>query len=250
MFYRAIRKKLLYLRENYGITGIKGGTEVEDLNFKEISILRQISKNIMPLTVKIGGPEARNDMRACIEIGVDIILAPMIESIYGLENFVSSLGDIEKYYGKKVLKAINVETITCYKSLNEIFSSNFFKEISSITVGRSDLAGSMKKEVDSEEVINITKDIVDNARKLGKKTSVGGKIKIGNAEKIHSLINPDMINTRHIIIDLNYKPSKIKEAVLQSLLFEIEIYKIFSRYGKKKFYQERIEDTLKRAGIK
>ncbi|HOJ49815.1 MAG TPA: aldolase/citrate lyase family protein [Spirochaetota bacterium] len=250
MFYSKIRKKLLYLRNTFGIIGLKGGTEVEDLNFKEIAVMRKISSGIMPLTVKIGGPEARNDMRECIEIGVDVILAPMIESPYALENFITSSKEVENYYNKKILKAINFETITCYKYINEIFSSKFFADISSITIGRTDLAGSMGEEVDSDEVINVTKDIVKRSKEHGKKTSVGGKIKIGNIEKIAKVIMPDMINTRHIIIDVSYKPAALKEALVESLLFEIELYKIFSKYGKKEFYKARIEDTLKRAGLK
>ena len=58
-----LRKKLWYLRDSYGIVGVKGGTEVEDMSFEELAILRELSKDIVPMMVKIGGPEARNDIR-------------------------------------------------------------------------------------------------------------------------------------------------------------------------------------------
>ncbi len=239
-----------YLKEECSVVRIKGGTEVEDLTFKEILFLRKITKNTFPLTVKIGGPEARNDIRFLLENGIDTVLGPMIESEYGLKNYISSVKDLETYYNKKIEKAINVETITTYGNLNKIYNSIYFDDVMSVTVGRSDLSGSMGKSVDDPEVIKITKDIIDRAKKLNKKTSVGGKIRTDNIDLVTKQIGPDLINTRHIVFDLS-QGKELKKPLIESLLFEIDLYQAFKKICpiKKEIYEYRIQDTLKRAGM-
>jgi hypothetical protein len=248
---KKLRKKLIYLKENYGIIGLKGGTEVEDLSFPEIGFLRKITRGIMPLTVKIGGPEARNDLRFVLDKEVDKVLGPMVESVYGLRNFVSAVGEMEEYYGRTIEKAINIETITAYENLDIIYNSPYFEKIHSITVGRSDLSGSMDKKVDDPEVMEMTKNIIRKAREMGKFTSVGGKVTVMNIERVRDEIEPDLINTRHIVFDV--KQSKdLKQALIEGLLLEIELYRFFRRIcpGKRKAYDQRIEDTYQRAGIR
>lgn len=241
----------MYLKENYGIVGLKGGTEVEDLSFKEIFYLRKLTKDIMPLTVKIGGPEARNDMRFLLEKGIDKALAPMIESAYGLKNFTEALNGFESYYGKKIQKAINTETITTYQNLDSIFESPFFEYIDSITVGRSDLSGSMGKTVDEPEVMEVTKNIIKKAREKGKKSSVGGKITVKNIQSVQKELGSDYINTRHIVFDTSFS-GDLQKSLIEGLLFEVELYQKFLKISKqrKKAYINRIKDTYQRAGLK
>ena len=238
------------LKEKHGVIRIKGGTEVEDLSFPEIAFIRKITRGIFPMTVKIGGPEARNDIRFILENGIDTVLGPMIESVYGLKNFIECTTQLEEYYQVKVEKAINIETIETYQSLDAIFASPYFKEVASITVGRSDLSGSMNKDVDDPEVIKITRDIVQRAGAMGKKTSVGGKITTKNIEMIKKDIGPDRVNTRHIVYDLS-QSMDFNSALVAGLLFEIELYQAFKKIcpSKRVFYENRIQDTKGRAGL-
>lgn len=78
--FQQLRDRLKELRDAGGLTALKTGTEVEDMSFEEIRLLRALSDRIVPLFVKIGGPEARNDMRELARAGVDGLIAPMIES--------------------------------------------------------------------------------------------------------------------------------------------------------------------------
>jgi hypothetical protein len=86
---------------------------------------------------------------------------------------------------------------------------------------------------------------------MGKFTSVGGKVTVMNIERVRDEIEPDLINTRHIVFDV--KQSKdLKQALIEGLLLEIELYRFFRRIcpGKRKAYDQRIEDTYQRAGIR
>ncbi|HMV35834.1 MAG TPA: hypothetical protein PKD60_08080, partial [Turneriella sp.] len=71
-----LQKKLRLLNQQHGVIALKTGTEVEDMDGAEIAVMRQISAAAgLPLVVKIGGPEARRDMRECLALGVDVLLA-------------------------------------------------------------------------------------------------------------------------------------------------------------------------------
>jgi len=215
-----LREHLKVLAEKHNLVGVKGGTEVEAMTFKEIKLMREISRGIVPMTVKIGGPEARNDIEYMLNIGIDKILAPMIESSYSLKNFVDACHSLVKI-GKAAL-AINIETITAYNALNAIFKSPFFRHIEQVTVGRSDLSASMEKNVDDAEVTAATKNIVDLAKLLGKQTSTGGKINPCNALSIQKKIGSDFINTRHMVVKCGSKT--ISDDVESALGWEKKFY--------------------------
>lgn len=210
------------LKSEHGLVGFKGGTEVEDMTYAEISLLDELGGSDIPLTVKIGGPEARNDIRALKRLGVFGILAPMIESEYALKNFVMSIQDIFEGEEKPYL-AINIETKSGYLNLEAILKSKYFDSINQVTVGRSDLSASMDRKVDDEVVLAVTRDIVSQVRDRGKATSVGGSLNPLNVQVVRELIRPDRVNTRHLIFTFTIS-SNLFDAVRRGLEFEILLY--------------------------
>lgn len=249
-----LRKLLKEFISKYGFCGLKGGTETEDMDFEEIKVLYLLGKEILPVGVKIGGPEARTDIRACLEVGVDGISAPMIESEYALRNFINTLKSLlsPSQYGK-LRKSINLETITGYRNLLEITDSPSFNEIQSVTAARSDLSASMNLKPDDVEVMRITKQIVKTSKERGKRTSVGGTITNKNFYTILEEIQPDQINSRHVAVDLKTIKEKNLEDVPNAMLnFEIELYELFSviKPEKSLHYKNRIEINKERTGLK
>ena len=234
------------LFRKHGLVGLKGGTEVEDMTFNEICYLKKLGEPDLPLIIKIGGPEARNDIRMLKSIAIYGILSPMVESEYALRNFTDAVSEI---YGdcQRPYLAINIETITSYVNLNAILHSGAFRAVDQVTVGRSDLSRSMKKGVDDDEVISITGDIIKRVVERGKKTSVGGSITPYNARLVADNIKTEKINTRHLLFDLN-AARDICNSIRFGLEFEIELYRSLSGIepGKRAAYQSRIETTRKR----
>lgn len=238
-----LREQLEYLKNNHGLMGIKGGTEIEAMSFDELKIMREISLDLVPMTVKIGGAEARNDISFMSSIGVDQILAPMIESSYALKNFVSTIDNMDI---PPIKLAINMETITAYKNIEYIFYSEHFAFINQVTVGRSDLSYSMGLTVDHPRVIEISKKIVDMSKTLNKKTSVGGQIVPNNAYLVKEKINPHYINTRHILI--NRESNYIQNDIIKALEWEKDFYIYLTEVFplRTRFYSERIKSVKKR----
>ena len=243
---KLLRDELAFLKSNHSLVGIKGGTEVEGMNFDEILFMKEVSRDIIPMTVKIGGPEARNDMRYMLSIGVDKILAPMIESPYALKNFVSTIKEIDK--DEKALLAINIETITGFNNLDAIVRSPHFIPINQITVGRSDLSGSMEMDVEDKKVNEVTKKIVDIARYYNKKTSTGGKINPANAFTIKENIKSDYVNTRNMVVSCDSE--SISDDIKAAMLWERKFYMfLLDKYPERKtFYDERIKAVENRLG--
>jgi len=242
-----LKEKLKFLKENHSLVGIKGGTEVEAMSFEEIYLMKQISRGVVPMTVKIGGPEARNDIEFMLSIEIDKILAPMIESPYGLKNFVDAMRDLDKNRSAKL--AINIETIFAYNNLYYIFETPYFKEIDQVTVGRSDLSGSLGKDPDDYEVLAITKRIVESAKFHNKKTSIGGKINTENCIPVSKNIGSHYINTRHMVIDCNSKD--MQKDIEACLMWEKEFYKYLQDNfsSRSVFYLKRIQSLEERIKI-
>lgn len=238
--------------QRYPIIAIKTGTETEDMGEQEIALLQKIFHNLLPVYVKIGGPEARNDMRICQRIGVAGISAPMIESEYAFKNFITSLKNVvSPIYYKNIRKAINLETITGYRNLLEILDNAFTSELDQITAARSDLSSSMNLNPDDKEVTRITRNIVSLAKSKNIKTGVGGTITKMNFDMIREEIQPDFINSRHIMVDVS-KMGKISgEEMAESMLsMEMELYEIFAKAFPEKafYYKNRIETNRERIG--
>lgn len=249
-----LRKLLQEFVVQFGFCGLKGGTETEDMDHDELKFLYLLGKDILPVGVKIGGPEARTDIRACMEIGIEGISAPMIESEYALRNFVNTLKNLlPPHLYSKTRKSINLETITGYRNLLEIVDSPVFSEIQSVTAARSDLSASMNLKPDDAEVMRVTKQIVKTCKERGKRTSVGGTITNKNFFTIMEEIEPDQINSRHIAVDLKkIKEKGLKDVPSAMLNFEIELYNwlAYLKPQRALYYQNRIEINKERIGLK
>ena len=249
-----IRKDLSELVKTSAFSGLKGGTETEDMDHDELRLLAIIGKDIVPVTVKIGGPEARTDIRYCYSIGVDGISAPMIESEYSLRNFISTLKNLVPPASyMKLKKSINLETITGYRNILEIADSKAFLELDNVTAARSDLSASMDSHPDDPEVMRVTTQIVKITKDRGKKSSVGGTITKSNFYNIIDTIDPDTINSRHIAVDIaRVKAEKLKDVPDMMLSFEMDLYDILAQYKPERayYYKNRIEINRERIGMK
>ena len=109
-----LQKKLVNLKKKYNLYGIKAEFEAEGSSVEDINYLRKITSNAnTKLFVKIGGVEAINDIYNCIKIGVDGLIAPMVETKFALTKFIDSINNLDL---KKVpYLSINIESETGFK---------------------------------------------------------------------------------------------------------------------------------------
>ncbi len=180
-----MHKSLSLLCQNFNVIGIKCETEAEGSSFADIWKLRVVTaQNNLPLNLKIGGCEALNDIIKAYEIGVDSIIAPMIETNFSCFKFLESIDKI--YKNEHIKLVINIETQTAVANLQSILEVANGR-IDGLTVGRSDLSASyFNKNItqNSDFIFNIIKDIIEIADRFNIKVSVGGGVDKATLEYI------------------------------------------------------------------
>ncbi len=167
--------------------------------FEDIRERHRLFGDLLPLQLKIGGPEARNDIRTGVTIGCRALIAPMVESPYSLRNFLAScrevLGDKKFSF---IDKQVNIETRQATENIEQILEAEGAENLAQVTIGRHDLCRSFDKKPNHPRVLEATKKIVNEARKKDIPTSIGGRITPGDAKMIAEDIKPDKINTREV----------------------------------------------------
>lgn len=239
-------KQICKLRDEYNLQGIKGEFEAEGSSFRDLMRLRRLtSKAGIKLYLKIGGVEAIRDIKDAIEIDVDGLIAPMVESKFGAKKFADSLEKIYRNY--KIHTTLNLETKNAIEHLDEIidFACDRFDNI---TIGRSDLTGSYfdnELKPDSDFTYKLLEMIGQKIQKTNLTLTVGG----GVSAKTVETINRSYPTLKEIIYKLETRkvilPTKIfleKEgAIREALKFE-ELYIL----SKKEFNDLQIGSEIAR----
>jgi hypothetical protein len=216
--------------ENDGLIGIKTSFEDEGALFNDIVKLKTVCSNAKtPITLKIGGPEAIRDLKESIILGVDGVVAPMIESVFGLHKFLNA---VKNNITPKDIEAlhlnINIETITAVNSIDDILDFVDIHMLSGITIGRVDLVSSMGKDreyVNDEEIYNIVKRIFTKVKDKKLKACIGGAVSIDSynfLERLNSEGLLDKFETRYAMYDPNIALKNFGRALYNGQLFEYE----------------------------
>jgi 4-hydroxy-2-oxoheptanedioate aldolase len=239
-------KHLCVLKDEYNLQGVKAEFEAEGSSFRDLMRLRRLtSKAGVKLYLKIGGVEAVRDIKDALEIGVDGLIAPMVESKFGAKKFYDSL---QKVYGNhNVHTTLNLETKNAIEQLDEIleFANGKFDNV---TIGRSDLTASYfdkKVRPDSEFTFELLQNIGPKVRNANLTFTVGGSVSAKTINKINTQYT-DLketiykLETRKVILPI--KPFVEKEnAIKETLKFE-ELYIL----SKKEFSDVQIGSEIAR----
>lgn len=218
------------LIENHGMVGIKTSFEDEGATLNETIRLKEVCNQAgTKLTLKIGGPEAIRDIKDSTLIGVKGLVAPMIESEFGLVKFIQSAN---KHISNDLLATtnlyINVETITATQNAKSMMESKYASELHGVTIGRVDLVSSMNKDrdyVDSDDIYKITSDTFKLVKDAGLKCCIGGAVSV-NSETFLKKLNSngllDKFETRYVMFDPTITLRNITVALSKAQLFEYE----------------------------
>jgi 4-hydroxy-2-oxoheptanedioate aldolase len=216
-------KELTKLSTSYQIIGMKQSFEDEGVLLNDVITIKRITELCgLQSFVKIGGCEAKTDLHNCVNLGVNGVIAPMIESPFALSKFLNVVSN----YPKSTNPYIVIESKTAYDNINSILKES--SPLTGIVVGRSDFAKSYgldKTQVDSDFILQKVEDILTKAKHYNLVTTMGGNVSVQSSNFIKEMFNKgllDRIETRNIVIELNSENvNNIHTIIQKSLDFEI-----------------------------
>ncbi|EAJ9482397.1 hypothetical protein E5024_07680 [Campylobacter coli] len=240
--------QLCKLRDEYGLHGVKAEFEAEGSSFRDLMRLRRLtSKAGVKLFLKIAGVEANRDIKDALEIDVDGIIAPMVESRFGAKKFFDSIQKIYDSVDDNNLPhtTLNLETKNAIENIDEIldFSKSKFDNI---TIGRSDLSASYfdcSIKPDSEFIFYLLENLAYKVKNAKMTFTVGGSV------SSKTIINTKYPNLKDSIYKLETRkvilPTKVflerSNAIKEALKFE-ELYIL----SKKDFSDLYIDSEINR----
>jgi len=169
--------QLAILKDNFELCAVKAEFEAEGASLRDLMRLRVLTarKNV-PLYLKIGGVEALRDIKDAMELGVDGLIAPMVESPFGLMKFVGAVESI--FSQRKLFKSINIETRTAVENIDAILEVARNK-IDNVTIGRTDLSLSYFEpsiKPDSPFIFDLIERLSHKIQSSGLALTVGGSL--------------------------------------------------------------------------
>lgn len=240
---------MIRLKEEFGLCAVKAEFEAEGASFRDIARLRRLTaRHKILLYLKIGGVEALRDIKDALELGVDGLVAPMVESPFGVTKFTESVNKV--FSGRKIFKSINIETRNAVACVDEILNEAKGK-VDNVTIGRTDLSRSYFDSTiqpDSAFILGLIGELSHKVCAAGLAMTVGGSITRNSIDQLNQFQGIwkgrlDSIETRKAVMPIDLVLSQ-KNALATALKFE-ELY-ISSKLETETFFLQADRDRLEK----
>jgi hypothetical protein len=212
-----------------GAVSVKAEFEAEGTRMDELLRLVDVARAAgLKLTVKIGGCEAIRDLLEAKQVGVDFIVAPMVETPYALSKYVGAIAIAFNSDERENTQFLfNLETITSFNNITQLARVAQDGGIEGIVFGRVDFSGSLGIGRDGIESEEVTEKIIETAKVAkmhGLDLVVGGAVSSGALPQL-KLVNLEHLTrfeTRKVVFKSEaLNQSDIEDALLNAVHFEL-----------------------------
>jgi len=225
---KKLEASLTQLKQEFGLCAVKAEFEAEGASFRDLVRLRRwTARQDIALHLKIGGVEAVRDIKDALDLGVDGLIAPMVESPFGVTKFTEAVASV--FPGRKVYKSINIETRTAVLNIDDILTEAKGK-VDNVTIGRTDLSHSYfdaEVKPDCEFISDLIHTVSYKVHTVGLTLTIGGSITTKSIDQFRANRKDlagriSSIETRKIVLPIDIFLEK-EHALEEALRFE-ELY--------------------------